>query len=444
MDSKKNLFAIIAVIAVIFVGCGSGNQRNTVYASEHDWHQFLGPDRNSTSPQKGLLRSWSENGPEQLWSVDVGIGFGGPVVKNGKVYLLDRDDDTGDIMRCFDLQTGRELWRFANNSPGSVSFPGSRSVPIVDDRHVYAVGLNGELLCIDVNTEKLVWNRNIWSDFGGTNIPFWAIAQSPLIYGDLLVVASQTQQAGVVAYNKNTGSIVWQTPALGNPTQMGYVSPKVVKIHGEDHIVMITSSTNPVQNPNTEITMGNVVGIDPLTGKILWQYVGWNCHISVSCAVDAGNNKLLIAGGYSLGATMIQVNKQTDGTFHTFEIFTTEEFGDQTKPPLLHEGYFYAMYRTNNKRDGLVCMNMEGQIMWKTGRNPDFDRGSMILADGLILATDGMNSLYLIEPDPKGYKQIAKAEIFRAGTQNWAPIALADGKLLIRDQNKMLCLKVTQ
>jgi len=444
MDSKKNLFAIIAVIAVIFVGCGSGNQRNTVYASEHDWHQFLGPDRNSTSPQKGLLRSWSENGPEQLWSVDVGIGFGGPVVKNGKVYLLDRDDDTGDIMRCFDLQTGRELWRFANNSPGSVSFPGSRSVPIVDDRHVYAVGLNGELLCIDVNTEKLVWNRNIWSDFGGTNIPFWAIAQSPLIYGDLLVVASQTQQAGVVAYNKNTGSIVWQTPALGNPTQMGYVSPKVVKIHGEDHIVMITSSTNPVQNPNAEITMGNVVGIDPLTGKILWQYVGWNCHISVSCAVDAGNNKLLIAGGYSLGATMIQVNKQTDGTFHTFEIFTTEEFGDQTKPPLLHEGYFYAMYRTNNKRDGLVCMNMEGQIMWKTGRNPDFDRGSMILADGLILATDGMNSLYLIEPDPKGYKQIAKAEIFRAGTQNWAPIALADGKLLIRDQNKMLCLKVTQ
>jgi len=100
-------------------------------------------------------------------------------------------------------------------------------------------------------------------------------------------------------------------------------------------------------------------------------------------------------------------------------------------------------------------MNMEGKIMWKTGRNPDFDRGSMILADGLILATDGLNTLYLIEPDPTAFKPISRANILREGgastagmmavggsTQNWAPIALADGKLLIRDHNRMFCVKV--
>ncbi|MCD7900182.1 MAG: hypothetical protein LUH22_09990 [Bacteroides sp.] len=140
---------------------------------------------------------------------------------------------------------------------------------------------------------------------------------------------------------------------------------------------------------------------------------------------------------------MIQVNKKTDGTFDTTELFTTLEFGDQTKPPLFHDGHFYAMFRTNQKRDGMICMDMEGNIKWKTSRNPNFDRGSMILADGLILASDGLRGLYLIEPDPTAFKQISKVEMLGNG-QNWAPLALADGKLLIRDQAKMYCLKVVE
>ena len=79
---------------------------NNIYAQ--DWPQFLGPERNSTSPQKGILRAWPESGPEILWTTAVGIGYGGPVVKEGKVYLLDRDDKTGDIMRCLDLSSGKE------------------------------------------------------------------------------------------------------------------------------------------------------------------------------------------------------------------------------------------------------------------------------------------------------------------------------------------------
>ncbi|MCK4992416.1 MAG: hypothetical protein KAS29_18085, partial [Bacteroidales bacterium] len=116
----------------------------------------------------------------------------------------------------------------------------------------------------------------------------------------------------------------------------------------------------------------------------------------------------------------------------------------------------YAQYGTNNKRDGLTCMNMDGEIMWKTKRDPDFNKGSMILADGLILATDGAKSLYLIEPDPAEFKPLASSEVLTAadpgddrmarrfGTQNWAPIALADGKLLIRDQSRMMCLRVAE
>lgn len=256
--------------------------------------------------------------------------------------------------------------------------------------------------------------------------------------------------AGVVAYDKLTGEVVWRTPPLGQET---YVSPAVVKIDGEDHIVMITSATNPVSRPDMEYVYGNVAGLDPLTGELLWKYTEWNCHIAVPGAVDAGNNRVLVAGGYELGAVMIEVEKQADGTYRTRELIRTDEFGDQTKPPLLIDGHFYAMYRTNRRRDGMVCMNMEGEIMWKTRRSPDFDRGSMIYADGLILATDGISSLYLIEPDPSEFRAIASAEVLgtamgdermgaRFPAQNWAPMALADGKLLIRDQSRMFCVRV--
>ncbi|MBA4408041.1 MAG: PQQ-binding-like beta-propeller repeat protein [Bacteroidota bacterium] len=423
---------------------------NSVFAQ--DWPQFLGPERNSTSPQKGILRTWPDNGPEVLWTASIGIGYGGPSVKKGKVYLLDRDDLVGDKLRCFDFSSGKEMWNFAYDAPGAVMFPGSRSVPAIDGNHIYTCGPYGDLYCIDINTHKPVWNKNVWKDFGGGKIPIWAISQCPLVYGDLLIIASQAPEAGVVAYNKTKGEIVWKTPNLGNET---YVSPSLVKIDGADHIVMVTSSTNPIGHPELPKTPGNITGIEPLTGKILWNFSGWDCHISVPGAVDAGNNKILVVGGYEYGALMIQVEKMADGSFGTKEIFKTVEFGDQTKPPVLHNGFFYAQYGTNNRRDGLVCMNMNGEIMWKTKRDPDFNKGSMILADGLILATDGAKKLYLIEPDPAAFKPIASAELLaeqksddpraaRFGTQNWAPIALADGKLLIRDQSRLMCVKVAQ
>ena len=408
-----------------------------------DWHQFLGPDRNSISPQKGLFRTWSENGPELLWSVELGTGFGGPVVKNGKIFLLDRDDEVGDMMRCFHLQTGEEVWKFSYEAPGAVPYPGSRSVPIVDDSNVYSVGPNGDLYCINIQTGKPVWNKNIWSDFGATRLPVWGVSQSPSIYGDLIFTATGSptlQIVGLAAFNKKTGNIVWHIPEIGNET---YSSPKLVKIHGEDQITFVTSQTNTYMYKDVPVTKGKVSGFDPLTGEILWQYANWDCVISIPCPVDAGNNKLLITGGYDQGTTMLQINKKADGTFEAVEIFKNSEFEDQTKPPLLYNGYFYGMFRTNTKREGLVCMNMEGKMMWKTGVRPNIDRGSMILADGLILASDGTRMLYLIEPSPEGFKPISSVELLSNGL-NWSPMALADGNLLIRDQNRMFCLKVAQ
>ena len=426
----KNINKLALAVLILLSGMA-------VYAQ--DWPQYFGPDRNGISKEKGILKSWPATGPEVLWNVNVGIGYGGPVIKDGKVYLLDRDDKVGDKLRCLDLSSGKELWSFAYSSPGEVQFPGLRSVPTIDGNMIYTCGLNGELYCIDINTHKAVWNKNLWKDFGGGEIPKWALTQCPVVYGDLLLVASQAPNAGVVAYEKLTGKVRWATPSLG---PVGYVSPAIIKISGEDHVIMITAS----DGWGSSAKPSKVDGLDPKTGKKLWEYANWTCGIPIPNVVDAGNGTMLISGGYQAGSAMIKVEKKGDGSYNVTELFKNPDFGTHTQPPVLYNGFFYAQYTTNERKDGLVCMGMDGKVRWKTGRNPLFDKGGCIIVDGVMLATDGRTKLYLIQPDGTAFKPLATAELLKGGNpnQNWAPIALSGGKLLIRDHNRMICVKVSK
>ena len=395
-----------------------------IFAS--DWPQYLGPNRNAVSSETGIKHAWPPEGPEVLWTFPLDYGFGGPSVSKGKVYILDRIGSEKDILRCLNLATGKEEWTFSYDAPGEVDHPGSRSVPTVEGDYVYTCGLFGHVHCIDINTHNPVWTKNIWTDYDGGDYPRWAISQHPLLYGDFVILASQTQKAGVVAYSKLNGSIEWASSAL--PGKPGYVSPSLVKISGEDHLVMISADSG-------------IFGMDPLTGSRLWSYEGWQCRIPVPNVTEIGNGQLFITGGYRAGSAKITVTKDQDD-FTVKEQFTTKEFGTHVHPAILYKGYLYGHCSTNETRDGLVCMDLNGKIMWKTGRNPLFDKGGFILVDGLFLSVDGNKGfLYLHEPNPNGFKELAKAKLLNPG-ENWAPLALADGKLLIRDQKQMKCVAV--
>ena len=423
MRTTARLVALIVTLSVAYV-----------FAA--DWPQYYWPKRDGTSTEKGLLRTWPKEGPRVLWTAPVGIGYGGPAVSGGKVYLLDRDDRVGDTLKCLDLATGKELWNFAYAAPARADHPGSRSTPAVDGDRVYTCGLTGDLYCINTTTHKPLWQKNVWKDFGGGGLPRWAITQNPLVYGNLLIVASQAPQAGVVAYDKLTGEVKWKTAALAGA--VGYVSPSIVKVGAEDHLVMITAAQGFGRNAGG----GGVYGIDPASGKDLWKYTNWQCGIPVPHAVDAGEGRMLITGGYSAGAAMIKVEKIAGG-YGVKQLFKNPDFGAHTQPPILYNDHFYAQYTINERSDGLVCMGMDGKVRWRTGENPPFVRGGMILADGMLLATDGNTRAYLIEPSPSGFKPLASAVLMERG-ENWAPLALSDGKLLIRDQKNLKCLVVAE
>ena len=497
---------LVALLVLLTVAC--------TFAA--DWPWYYGPSRNGTSTEKGLLRTWPKEGPKVLWATPLGAGFGGPAVSRGKVYLLDRDEKVGDTLRVYDFATGKPLWTFAYDAPGSFMFNGSRTVPTVDGDLVYICGPLGDLHAININTHKTAWHKNVWTDFGGgstvpvfrqapqgmrgmqpgasgagavppgapgqhgaaapggapgvpptppgqagapggmppgpppgqrggapggappgSQLPTWAITQNPLIYRDLVIVASQAPQAGVVAYDKLTGNLKWKTDPLSGG--VGYASPSIVKVAGEDHLVMVTAAVGMGRNASG----GSATGIDPVTGKVLWSYTNWQCRIPVGHAVDAGDGRVLLAGGYGAGSALFKVAKKADGGYEATELFKNADFGSHTQPPIVYKDHFYAQYTINERSDGLVCMTMDGQVKWKTGEEPPFSKGGAVLADGLLLAADGNTKVYLIEPDPAGFKPLANADLLEAGN-NWAPIALVDGKLLIRDQKQLKCVQVAQ
>ena len=161
-----------------------------VWAAQADWPQFLGPDRNAAVENAPVAKSWPDGGPKRLWTLSLGEGFGGASIHGAEVFVLDRIEEETDVMRCLDLDSGEEKWCVAYAAPGKNTYPGSRSVPSVDEEHVWSVGAFGHLSCINRSTHEIDWITNIIEEFD-VDMPMFGIAQSPLIYEDLVIVAPQ-------------------------------------------------------------------------------------------------------------------------------------------------------------------------------------------------------------------------------------------------------------
>ncbi len=391
-----------------------------------DWPQFQGPNLNSSSPETGLLRSWSAGGPRMAWKFPLGPGFAGPAVRDGEVYVLDREDEARDILRCIDLTTGKELWNYTYDAPGSVGFSGSRTTPTVTETHVYTVGMMGDFYCFDRKTRRPVWHRNLLKDYG-SGTPVWGVSQAPRLYRDWVLVAPQAASVTVATFEKATGKPVWQAKLAGG---VGYVSPVITTLCGVDQAIMVTAGDE-----------GTVGGVAMADGKVLWTYGGWHCKIPIVSATPLPEDRVFITGEYGAGSAMLKITRDGDA-FQAEELYKTDRCGSQIHQPLQIDGYLYMNSNGNRRADGMTCMTLGGERKWNTGRRPGFERGNLIMADGMIFNLDGKTGiLHLVEPSPEGYKELAQAKVLD-GKLMWSPMALSDGMLLVRDQAVMKCLDV--
>ena len=394
-----------------------------------DWPGFLGPNRNGVSTETGLARQWGEADPKVLWTIDVGPGFGGASVSDGQVFLLDREDDTFDVLRCVDLETGKELWRWSHEAPGRTGFNGSRSVPSITETSIFAMGPMGQIYAVDRKTHKIIWMVDLVKDYQASPPRGFGFPQSPLVYENLVVAAVMTEEAGIVAFDAATGQERWRTAAIGEGSHSSPIPATLANLKG---ILFLNNL--------------KVVFVDLKKGKILWDYNALECHVSIPVPTVLDEHHVFLTSGYDKGSVLLEVNCEGT-TFSAKEVFRLEKEGSHIAPMLHHQGHLYGNFTRNenmNNPTGLVCLNLEGTILWQSGKDPTFGRGNLILADGLIfILNGGTGELTMVEPNPQGYKELGRVKVLEGkGNHVYAPPAISQGRLIIRDQNKMVCLDV--
>ena len=425
MNYYKISFPLILILALL-QGCTKSSP----------WNQYLGPDRNASVSGTTILKSWSEKGPKELWSFPLGVGFGGAAIYEKEVFILDRIKGEADVMRCIDLGTGEEKWNFAYEAKGEIPYPGSRTVPSVDQTLLWSVGPHGDLYCFDKATGQPVWNHNLLEDFD-RQLTTWGVSQAPLLYSDMVVVAPHGKKAGVAAYKKTTGELAWTTRALsGYPS---HVSPTLAAFGGVDQVVVIS----PYDRNDSTLTH-EVVAFDAQNGQELWRYTGLKSFLTITPAVVVDDQRLLLTDcsyddAYDPVSILLEITKEGEA-FKVKELFLTEEAGSKMHPAVRFENHLYLNHTGNPNQ--MMCLDMAGKVVWEKGSAPGFELGGMILVDGLIINQNGKNGeIHLIEPSPEGYKELGRASFFSStNSQAWAPLAFSQGKLIVRDQEKMVCV----
>ena len=388
------------------------------------WPGFRGRNFDAVSKDKiELARTWPEQGPDVLWSVDVGEGHAGAAVLNGRVYILDYDrENQADVVRCLSLEDGKDIWRYSYPVKIKRNHGMSRTVPAVTDKYVVTIGPKCHVTCLDSTTGQFRWMLNLVQDFK-TKVPPWYAGQCPLIDDDKAIIAPGGDSL-VVAVDCNSGEVVWKSP---NPNgwKMTHSSIMPMEFGGKKTYVYCAS--------------GGVVGISAADGAILWQYDQWRISIAnVPSPVVIGEELIFLSGGYNAGSVMLQLTEQNDTTIPEV-LFRLEAdvFGSPQHSPIFHEGYIYGV-----RPDGqFACLDTDGRVIWTSSSADKFGLGPYTIANGLIYVMNNSGLLTLAEATPTSFKKLAQAEVLE-GPDSWGPMAVVSGRLILRDLNRMICLNI--
>lgn len=408
------------------------------------WRQFLGPNRDGIAIEGPTLsRDWLDIEPVVQWRTTMSGGFGGAAIDQGRVFILDRTATNEEVVRCFHFESGEELWHYRYPTRNvRLPFSGSRTVPTVEGNLLWTVGAVGDIRCLDWRAGKLLWRVDL-VEFTGQEIPpRWGVSQAPLVLADLVIVPAISDINGFVCgFDKASGKLSWITPNLG---EAHYVTPTFQTINGVGQILMFGRTIERT---------GAWFGLNPANGEVFWKWTGYSNPAQITHPVSLGNNRFWITGGYDVGSSIVKISQGEGRGWKIREIGEHPTAGSQVHTPLVFGGHIYANLNTNeNKRrsrrgeGGLGCFDFNGKLNWKTGNSPYFGRGGLLIADGLILAMDGdTGELMLIDPTPEVYRELARFEVFHnSGGQIWAPLAIADGRLVLRSQNELVCLDIRE
>ena len=389
-----------------------------ITSTHREWHQWRGPNRDGISHETGLITSWPEAGPREVWRISLGDGFSGISISNGRAYTMYAKGED-EIVVCFDAKTGEEIWRylddyrFENRQGGD----GPRSTPTVDGDSVYVLSAHGRLVALDALTGKEQWGYDFTKVFE-SKVPQHGFSTSPVVEGNLLLVeVGGTENRAIIAFNKENGDIVWNT----QDDSSAYSSPITVTIHNVRQAIFFTAE--------------GLVSVSPQDGQVYWRYtLHTSYNVNAATPVFIAPDKIFISSSYDTGAALVQI-EETDGKLSVSEIWRSRVMKNHFGSSILHEGYLYGF------DDGtLKCIEANtGEEQW---RNRGFRKGTLILADGHLIVLGEGGNLALVKASHAEYLEVAQSQILNG--RCWTAPSVSRGKLYLRNNEELVCLDLKE
>jgi len=414
---KKRLLSVLAASAALSLGLQS--------AVADDWPRWRGVDHSDISKETGLLKKWPAGGPKRVWLFEnAGIGFAGFAIADGKLYTLGaRPPGNGaEKLLALDANTGKELWSarvgaILENKWGD----GPRSTPTVDGDHVYAMGGQGDLVCVSASDGSEVWRASM-KKLGGKT-PVWGYCESLLVDGDKVICTPGGPKGAVAALNKKTGRLIWQSKGFTEGAQ--YVSPIPIEHDGKRQYV--------------QLTMKALVGLDAKSGDVIWRSE-WPGKTAVIPTPIHRDGKIFIASGYGVGSKQVKLSRGGK----VADTWVSKEMKNHHGGVILVGDHLYGY----SDGAGWLCQGFEtGERVW--AERQALGKGAVHCADGMLYCLDERDgTVALVKASPKGWEESGRfkispqTKIDRKRGKIWTHPVVANGKLYLRDQEYISCYDV--
>ena len=399
------------------------------------WPCFRGSSQdNIVRSELRLPETWDTNHLPVLWRVELGEGYAGPAVHSGRVYVLDYDEKLkADSLRCFSIDDGREIWRRWYRVRTNKNHGYSRTVPAVSENYVVTIGPKCHVMCVDAQSGSFRWGIDLVRQYG-TQVPLWYTGQCPLIDNNTAVIAPCGKDVLMMGVDCETGKVLWQTPNTDR-WQMSHSSIMIMRFAGKKMYVYCA--------------IGGILGVSAEQsdcGKVLWKTSLWKPPVVAPSPVIFDDGRIFVTAGYGAGGMMLKLHEE-NGTFRVESLFSTDKtiFACEQHTPILYNGYLYTILPNDagEYKKQLICMSPEGQIIWRSGKSHRFGLGPFLIADDKIFVLEDSGILTVAKATPSGYIQLASMKVLN-GREAWAPMAMVNGLLILRDSTQMICLDLKQ
>jgi outer membrane protein assembly factor BamB len=401
-----------------------------------DWPQWQGSDRNAVSKERGLLQEWPKDGPPLAWRIQgLGGGYSAPSIAAGRIFGMSNRDDN-EVVWALSEKDGQPLWAtplgtaFKQKAPQGAEGPAC--TPTVDGDRLYVMGLAGNVACLQVQDGKIVWQRDLQSDFGA-HAPMWSYRESPLVDGNKVICTPGGENATMVALDKLTGETIWKSQVPGNPGA-AYASAIAIDFEGQRQYVQLTQKT--------------LIGVAASDGKFLWKYDKPASRPGINCSTPIYHDgQVFAASAYGAGGGLVKLSKDADGGVKAEEVYFSKKMQNHHGGMIVFDGCLYGA-NGGNEGGNLVCLDFQtGNVLWderddKERRAP---KGSLALADGRLYYRTEKGAMILIEPNSKQYVEHGRFnQPDRSDSPAWTHPVIANGKLYVRDQDVLFCYDVKE